>query len=119
MGMQQKLINKYAIILVSIGIIVIISYCGQDTQQGNVAYGKEIYYEHCMGCHFPNAGIHEAPSLYALNKCDSQALISKLKNVKYIKKHGTILDSIKYSNKEIKSIYLFVRNYFSPQPEGQ
>ena len=110
--MQHKS-NSFLILLVFFFLFQIIK-CKNTNSEADVGYGKTYFNQNCNACHGQLSGFENAPSLSSLNNYDSLDLLKKLISITKDSLHRHRLESVNYSNKEINSINVYIKNYFKP-----
>jgi hypothetical protein len=109
---QAKFRRPSFITLLGFIFLLLSIRCKSPTEGANIGYGKSYFIQNCSTCHEKSRGFDKAPSLETLNSYDSLDLIYKIKNITIDSLHSNYLKSIKYSNKEVYSIYAYIREYF-------
>lgn len=110
----QHLIRHSFLILFGLFFLLQFIKCKSSNSKGDVGYGKSFFMKRCSACHGRNDGFNNAPSMLTLNSYDSMTLVKKLTDIKKDSTHSDYLHSIKYSKKEVNSIYKFIRHYYTP-----
>jgi hypothetical protein len=111
MEAPQKLVRNSIIFIYVIVIGLQLMNC--TTGKANKSYGKYFFNENCSVCHYKKYdGIEKSPGLLTLSKYDSVTLAEKMRGIKQDSIHGIILQTVKYSDKEINSICEFIKDYY-------
>jgi mono/diheme cytochrome c family protein len=110
----QKLITHSLYFLFGIVFSLQFIQCNESDTKGDIGYGKSFFIKNCASCHQWNNGYKGAPGLLVLNSYDSLTLFNKLHNFKQDSVHGNYFKDLKYTNKEVNSIYKYIRYTFEP-----
>ena len=87
--------------------------CSGTAVKEDKGYGKLFFYQNCAICHMQKYdGIDKSPGLLTLNSYDSLTLFNKMKGIKQDSIHEVILQSVDYSEKQIKSVCKFIKSYY-------
>lgn len=89
--------------------------CTNLTSIDDVGYGKTYFMDNCYSCHGRYKGFENAPSILSMYKSDSLILLEHLKDIKKDTVHKNYFDSKNYSDREVKSILIFIKEYFDPK----
>ena len=112
MGLPQNFKNRFFIFL---ALISSSHYRPVDKKHGTIGYGKEFYYDNCLSCHnFKSSHSEDAISLLDMSKIDSLSLLNKIKDLKRTEIHKNHLANKKLSDKEINSLFIYIKKYGQP-----
>jgi mono/diheme cytochrome c family protein len=114
MQMRQKLIIHSIYFLLGFALFLEFIQCNKPDDKGNVAYGKSFFITNCASCHQRSDGYKNAPSIIALNNYDSLTLLKKLSYIQQDSVHIYYFKTATYSNKEINSIYKYIKSTLEP-----
>jgi mono/diheme cytochrome c family protein len=115
MEAQRNWIISSIIALFGFIFLLQIAGCRNNNSKANIGIGNSIFNQYCSSCHgLKDGGFNNAPGLITLDNYDSLTLLKKLRQIGDDSLHGSYLKSINYSNREVTSIYQYIKNYFKP-----
>jgi cytochrome c553 len=79
----------------------------------SLGYGKMFYFNNCLACHSQKSSGDEI-SLNDMSNYDRSDLLKRLKKLKGGQIHRNHLSDVKYSDEEINSLFIFIKNYRFP-----
>jgi len=92
----------------SITLLVILISCKNYHSIPTIAYGESFFSKNCSACHGLFHAVDSSPSLLTLNNYDSLTFFKKLNKIREDSLHGPYLQSIKFSEKEIRDQVKFL-----------
>lgn len=110
MGKRRSSMKNKVKALLSLTILLYIASCNNPDSKADLRYGTSVFREKCSACHGRFDGYQNAPGLITLQSCDSITLIGRLRNIKNDSIHKGRIEP--YNDKEMNSIYLYIRHYF-------
>ena len=115
MTLQKRLKNSVTLIISGFLVLIQIISCNNSASKGEIGYGKSYFMDNCYSCHGNYKGFDNAPGILAMYNSDSLILLEELRNIKKDISHKKYFDSKNYSDREVKSILKFIKEYFEPK----
>lgn len=112
---RRKLTILSILILICSVFLFQLTSCKNSDTKADIGYGKTYFMDNCSACHGRYKGFDNAPSILTMYNYDSLILLKKLVNIKQDSIHKNYFNSEKYSDKEINSLLLYIREYFEPR----